>query len=218
MSTTTQDTKKLDERLLAVQVALKAPKSQYNNFGKYHYRNCEDILEALKPLLKEQGLLMRVWDEVELIGDRFYVKATVHVQLKEEWVSTTAYAREADTKKGMDESQITGAASSYARKYALNGMFAIDDTKDADSDEHRSETRKAMDEQKVIVNTVNTVMNDTNAPTSKQLMAIKTKLSILKTEPEARDKVMSQIRTSKQASDLIKQLDERIVNRSEVEG
>ncbi len=120
--------KKLNE----IQQNLKAPKNQTNNFGKYKYRSCEDILEAVKPLLKNATLV--VSDEVVQIGDRYYVKATATLKDGEDKVSNTAYAREAENKKGMDESQITGACSSYARKYALNGLFLIDDdTKDADT-------------------------------------------------------------------------------------
>jgi len=123
------------EKLTEVQNELKAPKSKYNSFGKYNYRSCEDILEAVKPILKAKRLAMTVKDDVFNIGDRFYIMATVTVYdcESEEKVTTTAYAREDADKKGMDGSQITGSSSSYARKYALNGMFAIDDTKDADS-------------------------------------------------------------------------------------
>ena len=123
------------EQLTEVQNELKAPKSKYNSFGKYNYRSCEDILEAVKPILKAKRLAMTVKDDVFNIGDRFYIMATVTVFdcESEEKVTTTAYAREDADKKGMDGSQITGSSSSYARKYALNGMFAIDDTKDADS-------------------------------------------------------------------------------------
>ena len=120
------------QKLISIQAALKAPKSQRNTFGNYNYRSCEDILEALKPLLKQEGLLLTISDSIEFIGNRFYVKATATVTDGEKEVAVTAYAREEETKKGMDGSQITGAASSYARKYALNGLFAIDDTKDAD--------------------------------------------------------------------------------------
>lgn len=125
---------RLYEKLTEVQNELKAPKSKYNSFGKYNYRSCEDILEAVKPILKAKKLAMTVRDDVVNIGDRFYIMATVTVFdcESEEKVSTTAYAREDADKKGMDGSQITGSSSSYARKYALNGMFAIDDTKDAD--------------------------------------------------------------------------------------
>ena len=123
------------KKLLAVQTALKAPKGQYNAFGKYNYRSCEDILEALKPLLSEQGLVLTISDSLEMIGDRYYVKAVANLADTESKLSveSVAYAREEETKKGMDGSQITGTASSYARKYALNGLFCIDDTKDADT-------------------------------------------------------------------------------------
>ena len=122
------------EKLIAIQSELKAPKSQYNNFGKYAYRNCEDILEALKPLLKEYKSTIYIADEIVTVLERFYVKATVTFIDAEtgESITNTAYAREEESKKGMDGSQVTGASSSYARKYALNGMFAIDDTKDSD--------------------------------------------------------------------------------------
>ena len=122
------------EKLIAIQSELKAPKSQYNNFGKYAYRNCEDILEALKPILKEHKSTIYIADEIVTVLERFYVKATVTFIDAEsgESITNTAYAREEESKKGMDGSQVTGASSSYARKYALNGMFAIDDTKDSD--------------------------------------------------------------------------------------
>lgn len=123
-------------KLHEIQQKLKAPKSQFNAFGKYHYRNCEDILEALKPLLGTSELVLT--DKIVQIGDRYYVEATAMFQEENKpgkVVAVTAYARESDDKKGMDAAQITGAASSYARKYALNGLFLIDDTKDADSDE-----------------------------------------------------------------------------------
>ena len=119
------------EALNKIQKALKAPKGQQNKFGNYLYRSCEDILEAVKPLLGEATLTIS--DEIVNIGDRYYVKATATLTQDKHEKSVTAYAREAVNKKGMDEAQITGAASSYARKYALNGLFCIDDTKDADT-------------------------------------------------------------------------------------
>ena len=146
------------EKLSEVQNELKAPKSKYNSFGKYNYRSCEDILEAVKPILKAKKLAMTVKDDVFNVGDRFYIMATVTVFdcESEDKLITTAFAREDNDKKGMDGSQITGSSSSYARKYALNGMFAIDDTKDADSwnahdkdkAENKSDNRKK-DEPKV---------------------------------------------------------------------
>lgn len=126
------------KELMLIQSELKAPKGQYNKFGKYNYRNSEDILEALKPILKLHKCAISITDEVLLIGERYYIKATVTLTNdSNESISVNGVAREAETKKGMDESQITGSASSYARKYALNGLFAIDDTKDADSFDNR---------------------------------------------------------------------------------
>ena len=120
--------------LTKIQNELKAPKSNYNSFGKYSYRSCEDILEAVKPLMQKHKSTLFIQDEIVLIGERYYVKATATFTDDEGHITyATAYAREADDKKGMDASQITGAASSYARKYALNGLFCIDDTKDADA-------------------------------------------------------------------------------------
>lgn len=121
----------LFEVLSKIQKEMKAPKSQFNAFGKYKYRSCEDILEAVKPFLN--GTVLYISDEMVLIGERYYLKATATLRNGDEAVSVTAYAREEVEKKGMDSSQITGAASSYARKYALNGLFLIDDTKDSDA-------------------------------------------------------------------------------------
>lgn len=125
----------LFEKLSAVQTELKAPKGQYNSFGKYKYRSCEDIVEAVKPLLAKHGAVLTITDDVLMVGERHYVRATTHFIDTEtgDEINTTAYAREEETKKGMDGSQVTGASSSYARKYALNALFAIDDTKDSDS-------------------------------------------------------------------------------------
>ena len=130
--------------LMAVQAGLKAPKGQHNSFGNYDYRSAEDIIEAVKPLLKENGLFLTMSDDIVQIGDRYYVKATVSVTdiITGESVQTSALAREAAQKKGMDESQVTGTASSYARKYALNGLFAIDDNRDADTDEYARQTNR----------------------------------------------------------------------------
>lgn len=125
--------KELNEALVSVQSKLKAPKGQYNSFGKYKYRSCEDILEAVKPLLAEVGCTLRISDEIMQVGERIYVKATAVFSNGDAQYAVTALAREAETKPGMDAAQITGAASSYARKYALNGLFCIDDTKDPDA-------------------------------------------------------------------------------------
>ena len=135
------------KKLIKVQATLNAPKSQFNSFGKYHYRSCEDIMGALKPLLAAEGLFQHVSDEIVMIGDRHYVKATVIVTDGELSVSNSALAREDRDKKGMDGAQVTGASSSYARKYALNGMWNIDDSKDADTNEFRDQqARQARNE------------------------------------------------------------------------
>lgn len=122
----------INEVLIKIQSDLKAPKGQYNDFGKYHYRSCEDILEAVKPLLKELNVSLTLSDEIVNVGDRYYIKAIATLANNESNITVTAYAREEESKKGMDSMQLTGATSSYARKYALNGLFAIDDTKDSD--------------------------------------------------------------------------------------
>lgn len=138
------ETKKMGiyEKLMTVQQNLKAPKNQYNSFGKYKYRSCEDILEGLKPCLKEVKAAVTIDDEIVEVCGRVYVKATAHFHDAEtgEMIVNSAYAREPQDKKGMDDSQVTGATSSYARKYALNGLFMIDDTKDADTDESKNES------------------------------------------------------------------------------
>lgn len=126
------------KRVSEAQNELKAPKNSYNSFGKYKYRSCEDILEAAKPVCKKNSIVLNVSDKIVCVGSRYYVEATatLYDMESEKTISSTASAREAETKKGMDDSQITGTASSYARKYALNGLFNIDDTKDADTDEY----------------------------------------------------------------------------------
>lgn len=148
------------EKLSIIQCELIAPKNQYNSFGKYNYRSCEDILEGLKPYLKKTKTAVTVTDEVVLIGERYYIKATatIHDCESAETITNTAFAREEDVKKGMDGSQITGSASSYARKYALNGLFCIDDVKDADTRDNRlKEAKQQKDDealQKKIENSV----------------------------------------------------------------
>ena len=133
------------EKLLKIQNELKAPKGQYNNFGNYKYRSAEDILEAVKPICQEHLTVLTLSDDVVFLGDRYYIKATATLVDVESGESTevTAFAREEDSKKGMDASQITGSCSSYARKYALNGLFCIDDTKDADTDEQHKVVAEA---------------------------------------------------------------------------
>lgn len=130
------ENKSIYQKLIEIQAELNVPKDSYNSFGKYNYRNCEDILEAAKPICKKHGLILLLSDTIELIGSRFYVKATATITDGKETVSAQAFAREDEIKKGMDGSQITGAASSYARKYALGGLLAIDNNKDADTDEY----------------------------------------------------------------------------------
>ena len=146
------------DKLAVIQQELCAPKSQFNQYGKYNYRSCEDILEGLKPCLKNAGCALTISDELVVIGERYYVKATATLYDAEigSKIENVAYAREEETVKGMSSSQITGAASSYARKYALNGLFCIDDVKDADTRDNRQKEAKAQKqaeaEQKVIEN------------------------------------------------------------------
>lgn len=132
------------KKLLAVQSKLKAPKNQRNGFGNYNYRSCEDILEAVKPILKENNCLILIEDEIKLIGERYYIEAKAKFICTGEGteIINKAYAREPENKKGMDASQVTGASSSYARKYALNGLLAIDDTKDADTMDNTKEDKE----------------------------------------------------------------------------
>lgn len=136
--------KEINIKLMNIQQELKAPKGQYNDFGKYAYRSCEDILEAVKPLLKKEKVVLTISDELQYIGNRYYIKATATLidTESEAIISNSAYAREEETKKGMDGSQITGASSSYARKYALNGLFGIDDNKDSDTTNIQSKEEK----------------------------------------------------------------------------
>jgi|SRR6185503_4493628 len=200
----------IGERLLAVQTRLKAPKGQKNTFGNYAYRSCEDILEAVKPLLSEHGLLLRLWDEIELIGDRYYVKATANVELAEDnakFEQATAFAREAESKKGMDEAQVTGSASSYARKYALNGLFNIDDTKDADTNEQREQSNNAPAVEKP----------ELEEPSPKQLLMLKGVISqchqFFETEEEYtafKEQKLKEADTKAKASAVIRQLTEKI--------
>lgn len=137
----------LQAKLVEAQKELKVPKGNFNSFGKYKYRSAEDILEAVKPVNAKYGLLLTLTDEPLLIGDWHYIKATATITDGEKEISVTAYARESLQKKGMDDSQITGTASSYARKYALNGLYLIDDTKDADTDEYQNQQDKGNNQQ-----------------------------------------------------------------------
>jgi len=134
------------EKLTKIQAELKAPKGQYNSFGKYKYRSCEDIQEAVKPLLKKYNVSLTLSDDLQVIKERYYIKVTAVLVCNEtkESVSVTSFAREEENKKGMDGSQVTGASSSYARKYALNGLFLIDDTKDSDATNNGLEEPKKL--------------------------------------------------------------------------
>ena len=135
------------EKLSNIQMKLKAPKGQFNSYGNYKFRSCEDILEAVKPICNEFRATLILHDDIVLIGDRYYIRATAKLKDwdSDNYITGMAYARESLNKKGMDESQITGTASSYARKYALNGLFNIDDTKDGDTDEYKEQEKKADD-------------------------------------------------------------------------
>lgn len=157
----------LTKKLAAIQSRLKAPKNQYNSFGKYKYRSCEDILEALKPLANEQGCTITIEDSPIMVGEWHYIQATATLSDGYNSTSVKAYARESETKSGMDSSQITGTASSYARKYALNGLFAIDDTKDADTMDNRPKAE--------------------TDPTAKELAKVKVQLKQAKTADEIKN-------------------------------
>jgi hypothetical protein len=132
----------LFNKLALLQDQIDVPKSQYNKFGNFYYRNVEDIQSAVKPLLVKHGLVLTVQDELVLIGDRYYIKATATISDGEQSLSTTAYARESESKKGMDDSMCTGTSSSYARKYALGGLLVLDDQKDADHADNREQGNK----------------------------------------------------------------------------
>lgn len=163
---------KLHEKLLAIQTKLKAPKGQYNSFGKYSYRSAEDILEAVKPLNAEQGLLLTITDEIKEVGGRIYVVATATVSDGTDTLQVSAFAREPENKKGMDESQITGATSSYARKYALNGLYAIDDNEDADTDEHKQQQDNAPKKQQAQKQQQKQQQQQAKEPTEQELHEI----------------------------------------------
>lgn len=133
----------LNEKLIVIQSELKATKDKFNKFGGYAYRSAEGILEGVKPLLRKFDVSLVISDEVQLIGNRFYIKATATLKSGDETVSSSAFAREEESKKGIDGAQLTGATSSYARKYALNGLFCIDDNKDADTEEYHNQQQTA---------------------------------------------------------------------------
>lgn len=165
------------EKLLNIQSELKAPKNQTNNFGRYNYRSCEDILEAVKPILKKEKCVVIVNDEIEQVDNRFYVKATVSLVDVEsgEIIDSSAYAREEENKKGMDSSQVTGASSSYARKYALSGLFAIDDTKDSDVTNSGEENESSASQQSLIKQQIGEILKVKGIGFDKLTEVIKTK-------------------------------------------
>lgn len=170
--------KTLYKKLLAVQSELKCNKSQYNSFGKYHYRNAEDILEAVKPLLVKVKATVIISDEIVNIANRFYVKAkAIFIDIESgEHTEVFAYAREEDSKKGMDGSQVTGASSSYARKYALNGLFAIDDTKDSDyAPEHKNSSANTISQE--TKDNLNKLIQEYSKKSGKELSGITQELT-----------------------------------------
>ena len=193
------------EKLLKVQGELKAPKSQYNSFGKYNYRSCEDILEAVKPLLISNKLTLVVFDDVVLTGDRYYIRATARVTDIEDGktVESVAYAREDETKKGMDLAQVTGSVSSYARKYALNGLFCIDDNKDSDTTNTHG---KATDKPKASNNT--NEIKGINEAQLKRLYAIANKAGY----DAEKIKIMVKSKYNKELKDLTKAEYDHICN------
>lgn len=196
-----KETKNLLEKLSNIQNELKAPKGQFNSFGKYKYRSCEDILEALKPILKENRTSLVISDELENIGERYYVRATATIYDLDSdvTISNTAYAREEEEKKGMDGSQITGTASSYARKYALNGLFNIDDTKDADTDEFTNQNKSGTNQNETQQEKIKSLV------TEKQKQIIKSLYSTdeIRTYFKSLGKAKLSELTVKEASDFI---------------
>lgn len=194
--------KELLEALGKVQAELKAPKNQYNSFSNFNYRSAEDILEAVKPLLKANNLTMIITDSMKQVGDRYYLEAKVKLYGYDSEIEALGIAREPEQKKGMDEAQITGATSSYARKYALNGMFNIDDTKDADTDEHHKTTS-----QLAKPNASKQFKASTSRPASeKQLDYIKTLATQQGVSEEAIKARLKQITTASEASEAIAKL------------
>lgn len=175
-------------KLLAVQEELKAPKDKNNDFGKYRYRSFEQQCEAVKPLLVKNNLTLIVKDNIEVMAERFYVKAIATLVDIEsgETIETVAYAREEESKKGMDASQVTGACSSYARKYALNGLFLIDDTKDADTNAYQEAIRKAEEQEQ---KEAEAKAKEANKPATKAMKDSITKLAEEKGKPLAKANV-----------------------------
>lgn len=211
---------KIYKKLLEIQKKLQSPKGQYNAFGKYKYRSCEDVLQTLKPFLAEQGLTLMLSDQLENIGERFYISAEAVLVDNEtgETIKTKAYAREEETKKGMDGSQITGASSSYARKYALNGMFLIDDNKDSDdtntgnekADENKkNEPKKELTEnelRKAYIDTINKYQKYFKAEIKKLLEDGAFEISDVPTEnlKALATKIKEKIKNDKELQKIIK--------------
>lgn len=193
------------ERINDLQSELVAPKSNYNSFGKYKYRSAEDILEAVKPLNKKHGVFLSLADEPMFIGEWHYIKATaklIDVKEPNNLIEVTAYARESQTKKGMDDSQITGTASSYARKYALNGLYLIDDTKDADTDEYRNQNDKQQSKPDPLNGEITTKFSE-----ALQIVGDKAKLyETLNMNKEAMSKLINS-NNKKNKENMIKQLE-----------
>src|SRR5690625_78923 len=179
------------EKLIKIQQELKAPKGNFNKFGNFRYRSAEDILEAVKPINAKYELFLTLTDEPLQIGERYYIQATASITDGEKEHNVTAYAREALNKKGMDDSQITGTASSYARKYALNGLYLIDDTKDADTDEYQQQTIGNQNELNTkIINLFATALNKVGGRDKlyKQLDLNKTKMTELTKSDNTKEK------------------------------
>ncbi len=194
---TVQVTNSIFENLAIIQRDLKAPKGQFNKFANFNYRSCEDILEAIKPLLNGV-LVLTISDEMVMVGERYYVKAVAKISNGKESIEVPAFARESLDKKGMDDAQITGATSSYARKYALNGLFAIDDTKDSDVDEKKKvNTEKLLtaEEMKVLAGILQSI---TNAKTIKELETLG---ATIKADSEAKKYSAKQVVVLREAYD-----------------
>lgn len=190
------------ESLIKIQSELVAPKDLYNKFGNYNYRSAESILEAVKPLLSKYGAELTISDDVVLVGDRVYVKATVTITDGKETRTVTAFAREPSEKKGMDSSQITGATSSYARKYALNGLFLIDDSKDADTEENKNESDNRAKQG-------NDSGNNTDKPRVQRPNYSKEQLEIMKgwTDGVFTDEELAQFRIECSGADYVKAIE-----------
>ena len=199
--------KELHQKLTEIQNELTVNKDLYNSFGKYSYRSCESILEKVKPLCKKHGVSLRITDEIKLIGNRYYIEATAHIANMESGaaIEVKAYAREAEEKKGMDESQITGSASSYARKYALSGLFALDDGKDADSDDN---TKKAkMEKEASAEKQANPITEEDKKEMAKLNIKIENLAKYLQCKPEeiTHDQIVEAVKSKKEALMKIKE-------------